>query len=273
MHGSFHGRTISMVSATGQARHREKFRPQMPGYRFVPFDDLSALECSLDAEVAAVIVEPIQGEGGVGIPSAGYLRAVSERCHANGSLLIVDEVQTGFGRTGPLFATAASGAQGVLLTMAKGIAGGFPPGAFALTEEVWPGWRPAITAVPTAATRSPARWPSPSSATCSRTTSRLTSQSSVARRSPRWPAGIRCIRESSPMCAAAASCSWSSSAMRQRPRRSPPHAFSRKVFVRQTQGRGIRVFPALNITREELMSGLATLREAIEVVAGGGLGE
>ncbi len=111
MEGSFHGRTISMVSATGQAKHRDKFRPQMPGYRHVPFDDVSALGEALDAGVAAVIVEPIQGEGGVRIPADDYLRRVSELCRANGSLLIVDEVQTGFCRTGPMFATAAAGAR------------------------------------------------------------------------------------------------------------------------------------------------------------------
>src|SRR5450759_1925433 len=90
MDGSFHGRTISMVSATGQARQRDKCRPQMPGYRFIPYDDVSALERTLDAGVAAVIVEPIQGEGGVRIPSTGYLRSVSELCRTNGTLLIVD---------------------------------------------------------------------------------------------------------------------------------------------------------------------------------------
>ena len=76
MDGSFHGRTISMVSATGQARHRDKFRPQMPGYRFVPYDDVEALGGVLDADTAAVIVEPVQGEGGVCIPAADYLRGV-----------------------------------------------------------------------------------------------------------------------------------------------------------------------------------------------------
>ena len=134
--GSFHGRTISMVSATGQAKHRDKFRPLMPGYRFVPFGSVDAVAAELDGDVAALIVEPVQGEGGVRIPEPGYLGELSRLCRANGSLLIVDEVQTGFCRTGPLFATAAAGAEADLLTMAKGIAGGFPLGAFAMTEGV-----------------------------------------------------------------------------------------------------------------------------------------
>ena len=133
---SFHGRTISMVSATGQARHRARFKPQMPGYSFIPYADLDALAAALDAGTAAFIVEPVQGEGGVNVPPQDYLRRAAELCHANGSLLIVDEVQTGFCRTGPMFATSPTGAQADFLTMAKGIAGGFPLGAFACTEEV-----------------------------------------------------------------------------------------------------------------------------------------
>ena len=124
---SFHGRTISTVSATGQAKHRDKFKPLMPGYRFIPYNDIDALQRTLDGDVAAVIVEPIQGEGGVRVPSAGYLENVSNLCKTNGTLLIVDEIQTGFGRTGPMFAIGATKAKTDFLTMAKGIAGGFPP--------------------------------------------------------------------------------------------------------------------------------------------------
>jgi acetylornithine/N-succinyldiaminopimelate aminotransferase len=133
---SFHGRTISTASATGQAKHREKFNPLMPNYRFVPFDDVDAVAGALDADVAAVILEPIQGEGGVHVPQQGYLREVSRLCRTNQSLLIVDEVQTGFCRTGQMFAIDTMDAQVDFLTMAKGIAGGFPFGAFALSEEV-----------------------------------------------------------------------------------------------------------------------------------------
>jgi acetylornithine/N-succinyldiaminopimelate aminotransferase len=133
---SFHGRTISTASATGQSKHREKFEPLMPNYRFVPYDDLIALEKEMDQEVAAVILEPVQGEGGVNIPSAEYLGGVSELCIRNGSCLIIDEVQTGFCRTGPMFAVQDLGIRIDFLTMAKGIAGGFPFGAFAVSESV-----------------------------------------------------------------------------------------------------------------------------------------
>jgi acetylornithine/N-succinyldiaminopimelate aminotransferase len=133
---SFHGRTISTASATGQAKHREKFNPLMPNYRFVPFGDIDALNGSLDSSVAAVILEPIQGEGGVKVPSEYYLEEVSRLCKKNGTLLIVDEVQTGFCRCGTMFAISPLNIEVDFLTMAKGIAGGFPFGAFALTEAV-----------------------------------------------------------------------------------------------------------------------------------------
>jgi len=133
---SFHGRTISTASATGQAKHRDKFKPLMPNYRFIPFNDLKAMEKALDPEVAAVILEPIQGEGGVNLPAEGYLEAVSALCRKNGSYLIIDEVQTGFCRTGPMFAIDGLNVKPDFFTLAKGIAGGFPFGAFAMTEEV-----------------------------------------------------------------------------------------------------------------------------------------
>jgi acetylornithine/N-succinyldiaminopimelate aminotransferase len=133
---SFHGRTISTASATGQVKHRNRYSPLMPNYRFVPYNDSKALESSLDEHVAAVILEPIQGEGGVRVPSEGYLTEVDNLCKKNGSLLIMDEIQTGFFRTGPAFITGSCGVKADFLTIAKGIAGGFPFGAFAMSETV-----------------------------------------------------------------------------------------------------------------------------------------
>ena len=133
---SFHGRTISGVSATGQAAHRHKYRPLVPHHVHVPFDDLKALASEIDDETAAFIVEPVQGEGGVRMPAEDYLERVSELCRQRGVYLIIDEVQTGFFRTGPAFATSNRNIKIDFLAMAKGIAGGFPFGAFAMTEEV-----------------------------------------------------------------------------------------------------------------------------------------
>ncbi|NPV04339.1 MAG: aspartate aminotransferase family protein [Syntrophaceae bacterium] len=133
---SFHGRTISTASATGQAKHRERFNPLMPNYLFVPYGDAGAVAEVLGDKTAAVILEPIQGEGGVNVPPEGYLREVEALCRKAGACLIVDEVQTGFCRTGPMFAVTELGVRPDFMTLAKGIAGGFPFGAFALTEEV-----------------------------------------------------------------------------------------------------------------------------------------
>ncbi len=133
---SFHGRTISTASATGQAKHREKFNPLMPNYRFIPYNDLAAIEKELDENVAAVILEPIQGEGGINLASPEYLKRVSTLCEDNGSFLIIDEIQTGFCRTGPMFAIDGLDLNVDFLTMAKGIGGGFPIGAFAITERI-----------------------------------------------------------------------------------------------------------------------------------------
>jgi acetylornithine/N-succinyldiaminopimelate aminotransferase len=133
---SFHGRTISTASATGQAKHRAKFSPLMPNYRFIPYGDVNALAQELGAEVAAVILEPIQGEGGVRVPANDYLSDVQRLCKENHSLLIMDEIQTGFCRTGPMFVSASQGVNADILTMAKGIAGGFPFGAFAMSDTI-----------------------------------------------------------------------------------------------------------------------------------------
>lgn len=135
-HQSFHGRTISTASATGQAKYRERFKPLMPNYRFVSYDSIGEMDQALDDQVAAVIIEPIQGEGGVRVPSEDYLSEVERMCEKNRSLLIVDEIKTGFCRTGPMFVTGSLGVKADFLTMAKGIAGGFPFGAFAMSERV-----------------------------------------------------------------------------------------------------------------------------------------
>ncbi|MCJ7772201.1 MAG: aspartate aminotransferase family protein [Desulfobacterales bacterium] len=132
----FHGRTISTASATGQAKHRNKFNPLMPNYIFVPYDNIDEMESKMTDKVAAVILEPIQGEGGVIIPSADYLEKVSKLCVKFGSYLIIDEIQTGFCRTGKMFAIEDQNVKVDFMTMAKGIAGGFPFGALAVSSEV-----------------------------------------------------------------------------------------------------------------------------------------
>ena len=108
----------------------------MPNYRFVPYDDLAAMDAVLDENVAAVMLEPIQGEGGINVPSPGYLEGVSALCRQRGALLIIDEIQTGFCRTGSMFAIDGQHIVVDFLTLGKGIAGGFPFAAFAMSSDM-----------------------------------------------------------------------------------------------------------------------------------------
>lgn len=133
---SFHGRTLATLSLSRGPENGARFSPRVPGNHFVPYGDLEALRVALDSDVAAVILEPIQGEGGVRVPPEGYLQAVASVCREHGALFIADEVQTGFCRTGHFFAVDREGVQPDILTMGKGIAGGFPFAAFAVTDAV-----------------------------------------------------------------------------------------------------------------------------------------
>jgi acetylornithine/N-succinyldiaminopimelate aminotransferase len=133
---SFHGRTIGTVSATGQTIQTERFNVLMPHFEFVPYNDCEAIRNKLDEDTAAVIIEPIQGEGGIRVPDPDYLEIVSGLCKQTGALLIVDEIQTGFFRTGPAFITSEKGVSADFVTMGKGIAGGFPFGAVAVSASI-----------------------------------------------------------------------------------------------------------------------------------------
>jgi predicted acetylornithine/succinylornithine family transaminase len=127
--GSFHGRTMAAISATGQEKVRQGFAPHLEGFRYAPFDDLAATEAAISERTVAIMVEPIQGEGGVNVPQRGYLKGLRELCDRNGLLLILDEVQTGMGRTGKLFAYEHEGITPDIMTLAKALGGGIPVGA------------------------------------------------------------------------------------------------------------------------------------------------
>src|SRR5271155_4209609 len=134
--GSFHGRTLATVTATGQERYHQGFQPLMPGFRTVPFDDLAALDRALHDETVGVMVEPIQGEGGVVVPHADYLKRLRDWCDRNKMLLILDEVQTGMGRTGKFFAYEHAGVKPDIVTLAKALGGGLPIGAMIARSEI-----------------------------------------------------------------------------------------------------------------------------------------
>ena len=136
MLGSFHGRTLAALAATGQPAKHEPFQPMPEGFAHVPFGDIDALDRAVDASVAAVLLECVQGEGGVVVADDAYLRAVRQLCTERGALLIVDEVQTGFARTGAWFAFQHAGIEPDAVTLAKAMGNGVPVGALWARREV-----------------------------------------------------------------------------------------------------------------------------------------
>jgi predicted acetylornithine/succinylornithine family transaminase len=136
MEGGFHGRTYAALTATAQPKYHAGFEPMLPGFTYVAFDDLDAVAEVLDKETAAVLVEPIQGEGGINVPSPGYLEGLRRLCDERGALLICDEVQTGMGRTGTWFAYQHSAMAPDILTCAKALAGGIAAGVMVATREI-----------------------------------------------------------------------------------------------------------------------------------------
>jgi len=136
MDNSFHGRTMATLSATGQEKIRIGFDPFLEGFKYVPFDDLDNLKAAIDRSVCAVMLEPIQGEGGVVVPDGDYLKGVKEICKNHDLLLILDEVQVGMGRTGRLFAYQHFGITPDIMTLAKALGNGLPIGAMLAKEEL-----------------------------------------------------------------------------------------------------------------------------------------
>ncbi|WP_305515332.1 MULTISPECIES: aspartate aminotransferase family protein [unclassified Methanobrevibacter] len=140
---SFHGRTIMTLAATGHEEYHEPFKAVMPqGFINVEYNNLDAIEEAITENTAAIIVEPVQGEGGVNVPDIGYLKGIEKICKENDIVFIVDEVQTGFGRCGTLFAHELFGVRPDIMTMAKGIGGGVPMGGILATEKVAGGFAP-----------------------------------------------------------------------------------------------------------------------------------
>jgi acetylornithine/N-succinyldiaminopimelate aminotransferase len=133
--GAFHGRTMGAVNATGNEKYLEGFGPKMEGFDNIPVEDMDALKAVIGPQTAAIMIEPLQGEGGVRVVSPGFLRTLRKICDDNGLLLILDEIQTGVGRTGKFFAHEWLGITPDIMTVAKGIGGGFPLGAVLATRD------------------------------------------------------------------------------------------------------------------------------------------
>ncbi len=140
--GAFHGRTLATIAAAGSEKYLDGFGPDMPGFDVLPLGDRAALEAAIGPETAAIMVEPVQGEGGIRVVPTADLKRMRELCDIHGLLLILDEVQCGMGRSGKLFAHEWAGITPDVMAIAKGIGGGFPVGAFLATEEAAKGMVP-----------------------------------------------------------------------------------------------------------------------------------
>jgi len=140
--GAFHGRTLATIAAAGNEKYLDGFGPRMPGFDVLPLGDMAAVEAAIGPETAAIMVEPVQGEGGIRVVPAEDLRQLRELCDKHGLLLVLDEVQCGFGRTGKLFAHEWAGITPDVMAIAKGLGGGFPVGAFLATAEAAKGMVP-----------------------------------------------------------------------------------------------------------------------------------
>ena len=142
MKDSFHGRTMATITATGQGKFQVGFAPLLEGFKYAPFNNLTALEGAISEKTCGVLLEPIQAEGGVRIPDAHYLKGVREICDRHGILMMLDEVQVGMGRTGTLFAYEDSGVHPDIMTLAKAMGNGFPVGALLTTDKVAAAFQP-----------------------------------------------------------------------------------------------------------------------------------
>jgi len=139
---SFHGRTLATLTATGQEKFHKGFEPLVPGFKYVAFNDISAMRKEITKDTCAVMLEPIQGEGGVNMPDQNYLKEIRDLCNEYNILLILDEVQTGMGRTGKFFAYEHFGITPDIMTIAKGLGGGMPIGAMLATDKVASAFQP-----------------------------------------------------------------------------------------------------------------------------------
>jgi acetylornithine/N-succinyldiaminopimelate aminotransferase len=263
MENSFHGRTLGALSATGQSKFWQGFDPLLPGFIFVPFNDLDAVAAAVDNTVCAVMLEPIQGEGGVCLPSPGYLPGLRRLCDDQGLLLILDEIQTGLGRTGVLFAQENFGVTPDVMTLAKALANGLPMGALLATAEVAAAFVPGTHAstfgagpvVAAAANAALSLLSAPEflaevrarGAFLAQALSALQAEIAVIKEvrglGLMW--GLELTQEGAPVVAACR---------------------ERGLLLNCTQGNVIRLLPPLIITPRELDAALAILRDALKAV-------
>ncbi len=261
--GSFHGRTLGVMGMLGQEKYRARWSAIIHEARFVPYGDLAAAESALDAEVAAMIVEPVQGEGGVVVPPEEYLPGLARACHAAGALLILDEVQTGIGRTGRWLACDHSGVEPDILTLGKGLGGGLPIAAFMATDAVMSSIEPGDHGGTYAG--------NPLCSRAAATVLRVIEEEALIARAARLGEHVRERLEALAARCDRVECVRGLGLLVGLVLRDPAlagavHTRAREggVLVNLTAERVIRIFPALNIPEDELERALEVIESVIE---------
>jgi predicted acetylornithine/succinylornithine family transaminase len=258
-HGSFHGRTLGGLSVIGQAKHRDRYAAILPEQEFVPYGDLDAAVSVVGEQTAAIIVEPLQGEGGVNVPPPGYLAGLRELCDRSGALLIADEIQTGIGRTGRWLAVDHDGVCPDIRTLGKGLGGGFPIAAFLCTEDVAKTVQPGDHGGTYAG--------NPLGAAAANAVLRVIEEEGLVERAASLGEKIRARLEAfaaeHPDCAESVRGRGLLLALVLRDEDNaasiPTRALEQGVLVNVTAGRVVRLFPALNIPEDDLWPALDTV--------------
>lgn len=261
---SFHGRTLGALGVNGQLKHREPYRALLPEPVLVPFGDAEAAARAIDAETAAVIVEPVQGEGGINVPPEGYLRRLRECCDAAGALLILDEVQTGIGRTGRMLALEHEGVAPDILTLGKGLGGGFPVAAFLCSEDVAETVRPGDHGGTYVG--------NPLAAAAANATLRVVREEKLVARSARLgerlQTRLRAFAEEHPQLASGARGRGLLQGLvladEEKAGALPLRALEAGILANVTAGRVLRLFPALNIPEDDLLDAVERLLGLIQ---------
>lgn len=258
--GSFHGRTLATLSATGQEKYHQGFQPLVPGFRLAPFDDLAAFEKSIHDETVAVMIEPIQGEGGVVVPEPDYLKRVREFCDQNKLLMILDEIQTGVGRTGRFFAYEHTGIKPDIVTLAKALGGGLPLGAMIAKTEIASSLTPGSHGTTFGG--------NPISCAAGLATLEAIEEERVLENTTRIGGHIlERLREIARTCDRVKEVRGLGMiigvVLKHDPRPVVDACIKERLLVNGTAGNVLRLLPPLNLTREEADAGLAIIERAL----------
>ena len=260
----FHGRTMAAVTATAQPKYHAGLGPLMPGFRYAPLNDLDAVRELVDAETCAILIEPVQGEGGVNLHPPGFLQGLRDLCDEAGCLLIFDEVQTGMGRTGRWFASETFGVRPDIFTLAKGVAGGVACGGIVCSDEIAPSLRPGMHASTFGG--------NPLAMAAGLATGRTIEEEGLLEHcremAERFRDHLEPLIDSNPLVEAVRVCGMMIGVQLTVPAGPVQDAcLERGLIINSTQGSVVRLLPALNVTEGEADEGCAILIDCLAEAA------